>query len=941
MSMIKTNRVSLQIVVLALFLLGPVAARATLLRNGDFSESAVEAAASPRYWTVPVEHAGVVDCVATEGGDGALGRMLRAKIESVATAQGQVLQKVSVRPGRRLRITADVRSSVPGAGFIQVKLYKNRKELSRLSLPPSPIEWKTIQMDINSADADSAEVLCRWKREKKYVGATAEFRNVKLEDLGEKVNVPMTVEKLECVATLNAIGVTATISGDWNKSATGQIRYRATSESTWQTAMAPVDRPSEQEFRGSVLTLPPETEYEVEFALLPDGKPVLARVSTWKEEPTVGRVVELPDMKDRVEPYRVSLKGMPDAWIRIRPAPLAKGVISSVDGGPDFAVQFNDAAYVIFEGFTIRGGKDDAVRINDSHDVMIRGCDIAGWGQIGAPNEKGVATNAAGKAINMQSGISVHTGSERIRLERNFIHSPRGSANSWRYGHPHGPTGVSQSNPLGNIVIRDNDIVGNEDHWFNDGIEGEYNSYVTGGPNRDSDVLGNVVAFANDDGIELDGGQRNVRCFNNLFRWTYCGVSCAPNLRGPSYVYRNLIVLGEERGRANFGFKMGGAQFPNQGLSRLFRNTVISHGATLSAGHYGKGPSPIESKDNVYHLGAVSYGFVGGTVFNGDLVPPNGFPEALRAAQGDTPPSTPVFGTAKFVEETHGDYRIASAPVDHEVGVFDRGADGQFPIRAGRVRTTPALLTLGVAHAGEVSVEYAGVAGLSWTATPNSPWLSCSPASGGICGTGTLVKARIAIDATKTLPGIHRGAVTFRTDRGFLKTVFITATVLPAKPWGRVFEAEALAHSGFAVGRSASADGGAYLVATNGTPHQTASVKLDVEVPADGDYQIWAQTLSEGPVTAMHDSFFVRVDGAEPRRWDLAWRSPAFWIWQAAGVWDGKDMTQVRLSKGRHMIEILSREPGARLDAIYLGNHPVPEDAPVLDDGIAATGGIK
>ena len=678
MSMTKTNRVPLQSVVVVLFLLGPVAARATLLRNGDFSESAVEAAASPRYWTVPVEHAGVVDCVAPEGGDAALGRMLRAKIESVSTAQGQVLQKVSVRPGRRLRITADVRSSVPGAGFIQVKLYQNRKELSRLSLPPSPIEWKTIQMDINSADADSAEVLCRWKREKKYLGATAEFRNVKLEDLGEKVNVPMTVEKLECVATLNSIGVTATISGDWNKSATGQIRYRATSESTWQTAMAPVDRPSEQEFRGSVLTLPPGTEYEVEFTLLPDGKPVLARVSTWKEEPTVGQVVELQDMKDLASSYRVSLKGTPDAWIKIKPAPLAKGMISAVDGGPDFAVQFKDAAYVLFEGFTLRGGEDDAVRINDSHDVMIRGCDIAEWGQIGAPNEKGVATNATGKAINMQSGISVHTGSERIRIERNFIHSPRGSANSWRYGHPHGPTGVSQSNPLGNIVIRDNDIVGNEDHWFNDGIEGEYNSYVTGGPNRDSDILGNVVAFANDDGIELDGGQRNVRCFNNLFRWTYCGVSCAPNLRGPSYVFRNLIVLGDERGRANFGFKMGGAQFPDQGLSSLFRNTVISHGATVSAGHYGKGPSPIASKDNVYHLGAVSYGFVGGAVFNGDLVPPNGFPEALRAAQGETPPSMPIFGRAKFVDETHGDYRIASAPVDHEVGVFDRGADGQF-----------------------------------------------------------------------------------------------------------------------------------------------------------------------------------------------------------------------------------------------------------------------
>lgn len=929
--MTKPSTTLLPILAVALFLHGSVDARATLLRNGDFSESAAEASASPRYWTVPAEHAGVVDCVTSEGDDAARGRMLRAKIESASNAQGQVLQKVPVRPGRLLRMTADVRSSVPGAGFIQVKLYKNRKELSRLSLPSSPMEWKTIQMDIDSADADSAEVLCRWKREKKYVGATAEFRNVKLEDLGEKVNVPMQVDRLECVATLNSIGVTATISGDLNKSATGRIRYRATSESTWRTAMDPVARPSEQEFRGSVLDLTPETEYEVEFTLLPDGNPVLARVLTWKEEPAVGRVVELPDMKDRTEPYRVSLKGTPDAWIKIKPAQSAKGMISAIDGGPEFAVQFKDAAYVLFEGFTIRGGEDDAVRINDSHDVMIRGCDIAGWGQVGAPNEKGVATNGIGKAINMQSGISVHTGSERIRIERNFIQAPRASANSWRYGHPHGPTGISQSNPLGNIVIRDNDIVGTEDHWFNDGIEGEYNSYVTGGPNRDSDIIGNVVAFANDDGIELDGGQRNVRCFNNLFRWTYCGVSCAPNLRGPSYVYRNLIVLGEERGRANFGFKMGGAEFPNQGLSRLFRNTVVSHGATLSAGHYGKGPSPIESKDNVYHLGAVSYGFAGGTVFNGDLVPPDGFPEALRAAQGDTPPSTPVTGIAKFVDEARGDYRIASAPVEHEAGAFDRGADGQFPVRAGRVRATPALLPLGTASSGEVNVDFGAEAGSSWTATPNSPWISCTPATGAFSDKGSRVKAVISLDPSKTSPGLHRGAVTFRTDAGFMKTVFLTATILPEKPWSREFEAEALAHSGFSVGRSASADGGAYLVATNGTPHQTASVKLDVEVPADGDYQLWGRTLSEGPVTAMHDSFFVRIDGAEPRRWDFSSRSPAFWTWQAAGVWDGKDMTQVMLSKGRHTIEILSREPGARLDTVSIRNHPVLDVVPQAD----------
>ena len=908
-----------------------------LLRNGAFAEPVSDANPLPLNWRVAPQDSAEVS-LARGGSDGPV---LTATIASTSSSQGQVSQRVATRPNRRLLVTADVRSSVAGAAFVQVKRYAGRRELERIALPASGTEWRTVELEIDSREADAVEVICRWKRDEKYQGGTAAFRNIRMEDLGEKVRIPLAVERVDGVATLQSIGVTATMRGDWEPDVAGRLQYRLVGEAAWREAMPPVARPSEGEFRGSVLDLRPGTEYEVAFTLLPNGKPVSTRVSTWREDVPVGRVVELPDQFDRLEPYVVALQGTADAWVHVRPAPGARGAIVAASGGPDFAVRFDGASFVLFEGFEIRGGEDDAVRINNSHDVIIRGCDIAGWGQVGSPDARGIATNSLGKAINMQSGIAVHTGSERIRLERNFIHSPRGSANSWRYGHPHGPTGVSQSNPLGNIVIRDNDIVGNEDHWFNDGIEGEYNSYVTGGPNRDSDILGNVVAFANDDGIELDGGQRNVRCFNNLFRWTYCGVSCAPNLRGPSYVYRNVIVLGDERGRANFGFKMGGAQFPDQGLSSLFRNTVISHGATLSAGHYGKGPSPIASKDNVYHLGAVSYGFVGGTVFSGDLVPPNGFPEALRAAQGETPPSTPVVGMAKFVDEAFGDYRIASAPVEHEVGAFDRGADGRFPVRAGRVRATPALLPLGTASSSEVNVDFGAEAGSSWTATPNSPWISCTPATGAISDKGSRVKAVISIDASKSTPGLHRGAVTFRTDQGFLKTVFITASILPAKPWSRVFEAEAQVHSGFAVEQSASADGGAYLVATNGTPHQTAWVKLDVEVPADGEYQLWGRTLSEGPETALHDSFFVRIDGAEPRRWDFSSRSPAFWTWQPAGVWDGKDQDWVSLSQGRHVVEIRSREPGARLDAVYVGNHPVLDCTPVPDRDIAASGDGK
>lgn len=909
-----------------------------LLRNGAFAEPVSDANPLPLNWHVAPQDSAEVS-LARGGSDGPV---LTAAIASTSSSQGQVSQRVATRPNRRLLVTADVRSSVAGAAFVQVKRYAGRRELERIALPASGTEWRTVELEIDSREADAVEVICRWKRDEKYQGGTAAFRNIRMEDLGEKVRIPLAVERVDGVATLQSIGVTATMRGDWEPGVAGRLQYRLVGEAAWREAMPPVARPSEGEFRGSVLDLRPGTEYEVAFTLLPDGKPVSTRVSTWREDVPVGRVVELPDQFDRLEPYVVALQGTVDAWVHVRPAPGARGAIVAASGGPDFAVRFDGASFVLFEGFEIRGGEDDAVRINNSHDVIIRGCDIAGWGQVGAPDARGIATNALGKAINMQSGIAVHNGAERIRVERNFIHSPRGSANSWRHGHPHGATGISLSNPLGNIVVRDNDIIGSERHWWNDGIEGEYNSYVTGGPHRDSDIVGNTVAFANDDGIELDGGQRNVRCVGNLFRWTYCGVSCAPNLRGPSYVYRNVIVLGDERGRANFGFKMGGAQFANQGFSSLFRNTVVSHGNTFRGGLYGVGPNPIRSADNLYHLGAVAYQHRTGAVFAGDLVPPGGFPPHLLEPGGDTPASTPVEGVASFVDEAHGDYRIASAPVRHEIGAFDRAASSaSFPVRGGEVSAHPALLPMGTASVGRVELALSPEAGTTWKAVSNSPWLSCSPTSGGIAASGGRIAIELKVDAAKAGDGFHRGAMTFRTDRGHLRTVFVTATILPERPWSLRVEAEALESRGFALRQSADASGGAYLVATNGTPHRGAWARLDIDVPEDGEYAIWARTLTEGPLCETSDSFFIRVDGGEPRRWDLICQSPAFWMWSPAGVWDGPDMNRLSLAKGGHRLEILSREAGARLDALYVGNCPALDDVPQAGIETGAANGLS
>jgi hypothetical protein len=64
-------------------------------------------------------------------------------------------------------------------------------------------------------------------------------------------------------------------------------------------------------------------------------------------------------------------------------------------------------------------------------------------------------------------------------------------------------------------------------------------------------------------------------------------------------------------------------------------------------------------------------------------------------------------------------------------------------------------------------------AGRTWRAIPNSPWLACTPAQGETNGEPAAVRIEIAADG-RDKPR-YRGAVTFRTDRGCIRTVMIEA----------------------------------------------------------------------------------------------------------------------------------------------------------------------
>lgn len=901
----------------------PALAQDNLLRNGDFADPITP-------WRGGT---GDVVRVVREGAADDAKQFLAVRIEGTSASLGQIGQRVGVKPNFLYRLKANLRSEPAGLAMVQIKLFGQGKELKRIDLGRSKAVWTPVDAEFATpAGADEAEVLCRYVREKGSVGGTVQFASLRLLEVGQRKPVPLMVTSVDAVATFESIGVTLSYDGDVADTLRATLRYRVRGEGDWQEGLDLVYRPTEKQFRGSLLNLRPDTEYEIEVTLH-DGAARLASATharTWSEQVPIAKVVRVPaGVSDA--PLLISEQGTPDGWILYTRADAAPSTIDVGTTAPA-AVQVKGAAYVVIDNLILRGGSARGVHVTDSHHVRIRRCDIAGWGDRGTPSDaiqNGRFVDAAGKLINWQAGVHVGVRSAQVVVEGNFIHAPRGTANSWAHGHPAGPQGIILDMTRGNHVVRDNDIVGSESHWWNDGIESMYNEKLEGGPHRDTDISGNVIAFANDDGTELDGGQINVRYFNNWVQWTYCGVSNAPNLRGPSYVYRNLFVLtGEQRGRTNFGFKLGGDRFAAPGRTFLYHNTMISSNAGLSTGHYGRGATPVTARNNLYHAGEMLLrGKIEGNYdLDYDLIAP----EAITPA-GSGQQSNAIIGAPVFVDATVGDYRLApgspgidagvSVPglsrSDPDTGAFELDAPADFPQRPGAMSALPRLARIGDRA---VTIRVPPALGARWTAHPNADWLVCTPAAGA---TGDAEQV-IGLAVGRELPvGLHRAAVSFRTDLGHVRTVLVEWRQRAAKPVSLEFEAEVgTIEGGFRKIEDARASGGAYLepIAEAGKD-QPGAVSFDVDVPADGIYYLHARCHVPGPDAGTHDSLYVSVNDAPRQQWNLQHLAAPGYHWQVYATADQR-ATPLPLPRGRHTLRIHPRETGVRVDAIRLANEP-------------------
>jgi len=340
---------------------------------------------------------------------------------------------------------------------------------------------------------------------------------------------------------------------------------------TWQVGLKPVYFADVSNYRGSILGLEEDTEYEVR--LCHENRPVArGKVRTWRSQVPVVRTVVI-DPATAKYPVVISDKGSPDGWIRYTTAPGA--VLGGADK-TDSLIVVRNAAYILLDDMTIEGGGGEghnAVLIEKSKGVRVRNCELYGFGRTGSQvftvrgkgryydTQKNDDPNP-GRRFDWDAGVMINPGSGEVTVERCYIHDARNQSNAWYYSHPAGSQGIFIFRPTGSVVLRWNDIVGSDNHRWNDAVEGCDNFEEDGGFNRDSDIYGNFLIYANDDCIELDGGQQNVRCFRNRFEAAYSDLSLQGCMVSPVYVYENLFApCCDQFGRANpcvktYGFNM-------------------------------------------------------------------------------------------------------------------------------------------------------------------------------------------------------------------------------------------------------------------------------------------------------------------------------------------------------------------------------------------------
>jgi hypothetical protein len=311
------------------------------------------------------------------------------------------------------------------------------------------------------------------------------------------------------------------------------VKFRETSQQTWRDGLPMRYNPvktseCKADYRGSIVNLTPDTAYEIALTLEGTNTRISLKASTWSEKFPVASVVKTESSGATVA---VNKSGTPAGYI------LYDGAGCVIDTGNKSDVGIAvDASYVILRGFTIRNVKQHGIQINAGHHIVIEGCDVSKWG---SEEEKGFGVDYQGCVFSNKRDLHA------VVVQRCKFHHPTWNSNSWaeehnKSHHPAGPQTIVFWESEGNHVFRYNECWSDDKHYYNDVLGAGNNGSFRGFPGADSDIYCNYIANCWDDGIEAEGGDQNVRIWNNYIENTMMSIADAACSIGPLYIWRNV-----------------------------------------------------------------------------------------------------------------------------------------------------------------------------------------------------------------------------------------------------------------------------------------------------------------------------------------------------------------------------------------------------------------
>jgi len=521
---------------------------------------------------------------------------------------------------------------------------------------------------------------------------------------GTGTTLPSTNAK--AVATFESLGMYWKPGS--NPGAAGcSVRYRKFTESAWKEGLAMWYDARDSECRGSLVHLEPGTDYAVEMGT---GSSFTAGVNTktWSENFPIARTVQVASGSQTLA---ITESGTKDGYVLYTgPATI------DVADAKDYNVTIS-AKYVIVRGLTLKGAKIDGIRLLEgSSDVVIEDNDISGWGSYSGNTLGGVQVGGERQSA-IRANCSTGPWLERTVIQRNKMHHPRYGANSWDHGHPLGPQAIAYSFCGGNHVMRHNEVYSSEGHYFKDGIAGESNFSATGFPVADTDIYGNSIKHAWDDGIEAEGGNRNVRIWGNYIDQTAIGIASTVVHHGPLYIFRNVYNRSRMKAdktldtddRQNFAKAGTDATF-GDGRRYVLHNTLlqatqagVTNGLGAGGGIIAAGTNqPLTntvSRNNILHVWKPTWDSIrtqggGGNDFDYDLR--SGGVNAYAGAETHGIVGTPIYKSGHgWSSWEGGTYQLDPSSPGYKQGVrlpnFSDGYTGSGPDMGAHESGTPAM----------------------------------------------------------------------------------------------------------------------------------------------------------------------------------------------------------------------------------------------------------